>query len=304
MAERWTPDSWRSKPIQQVPVYPDEAALAEVEKQLATFPPLVFAGEARRLKKHLSRVAAGRGVPAPWRRLRRKLRRARRQQHPRLLPRLPADGGGDDLRGGAAGGQDRPHRRPVRQAPHLADREARRHRAAELSRRHRQRQRVHRGRAHARSAPPDRGLSPVGGDAEPAARLRPGRLCQPRQRAQLDARLRQGQPAVAALHRARRPHLGDARLHAGDRPRSRRPSGAAHHRHLHQPRGAAARLRAGDDARRFHQRRLVRHLRPHGLDRRSHPPARPRPCGVSAAASRTRSASNAARPRRRTTCCG
>jgi 3-deoxy-7-phosphoheptulonate synthase len=59
MAERWTPDSWRSKPIQQVPVYPDEAALAEVEKQLATFPPLVFAGEARRLKKHLSRVASG-----------------------------------------------------------------------------------------------------------------------------------------------------------------------------------------------------------------------------------------------------
>ena len=59
MAERWTPDSWRGKPIQQVPVYPDVAALAEVEKQLATFPPLVFAGEARRLKKHLARVAAG-----------------------------------------------------------------------------------------------------------------------------------------------------------------------------------------------------------------------------------------------------
>ena len=59
MAERWTPDSWRGKPIQQVPVYPDAAALAEVEKQIATFPPLVFAGEARRLKKHLARVAAG-----------------------------------------------------------------------------------------------------------------------------------------------------------------------------------------------------------------------------------------------------
>jgi len=59
MAERWTPESWRGKPIQQVPVYPDAAALAEVEKQLATFPPLVFAGEARRLKKSLARVAAG-----------------------------------------------------------------------------------------------------------------------------------------------------------------------------------------------------------------------------------------------------
>ena len=180
MAERWTPESWRGKPIQQVPVYPDAAALAEVEKQLATFPPLVFAGEARQ-PEEVARARRGRrGIPAPWRRLRRELRRARRQQHPRLLPRLPADGGGDDVRGGAAGGQDRPHRRPVRQAPHLADREARRHRAAELSRRHHQRQRLHRRRAHARSAPPGRGLSPVGRDAQPAARLRPGRLRQPR----------------------------------------------------------------------------------------------------------------------------
>ncbi len=59
MAERWTPQTWRDKPIQQVPDYPDRAALAEVEKQLATFPPLVFAGEARTLTKHLARVAAG-----------------------------------------------------------------------------------------------------------------------------------------------------------------------------------------------------------------------------------------------------
>src|SRR5690242_16892640 len=59
MAERWTPDGWRKKPILQVPEYPDRAALSEVEKQLATFPPLVFAGEARSLKKSLARVAAG-----------------------------------------------------------------------------------------------------------------------------------------------------------------------------------------------------------------------------------------------------
>ena len=59
MAERWTPDGWRQKPILQVPEYPDPAALAETEKQLATFPPLVFAGEARNLKKALARVAAG-----------------------------------------------------------------------------------------------------------------------------------------------------------------------------------------------------------------------------------------------------
>ncbi len=59
MAERWKPDSWRSKPAAQIPDYPDHEALASVEKQLATFPPLVFAGEARSLRKALARVSAG-----------------------------------------------------------------------------------------------------------------------------------------------------------------------------------------------------------------------------------------------------
>src|SRR5258705_5832032 len=59
MSERWTPDSWRARPVLQVPDYPDAKALADVEAQLATFPPLVFAGEARNLKKELARVAAG-----------------------------------------------------------------------------------------------------------------------------------------------------------------------------------------------------------------------------------------------------
>src|SRR5881394_2904245 len=59
MSERWTPESWRSKPVLQVPDYPDAAKLAVVEAQLASFPPLVFAGEARNLKKSLARVASG-----------------------------------------------------------------------------------------------------------------------------------------------------------------------------------------------------------------------------------------------------
>src|ERR1041384_8266148 len=62
MSERWTPDSWRTRPVLQVPDYPDAKALADVEAQLATFPPLVFAGEARNLKKALARVAAGEAV--------------------------------------------------------------------------------------------------------------------------------------------------------------------------------------------------------------------------------------------------
>ena len=59
MSERWTPDSWRKKPVLQVPDYPNAKALADVEAQLATFPPLVFAGEARNLKRALARVANG-----------------------------------------------------------------------------------------------------------------------------------------------------------------------------------------------------------------------------------------------------
>jgi 3-deoxy-7-phosphoheptulonate synthase len=58
-ANPWTPDSWRTKPIEQAPVYPDSAALGDVERQLAGFPPLVFAGEARKLKKALAKVQAG-----------------------------------------------------------------------------------------------------------------------------------------------------------------------------------------------------------------------------------------------------
>jgi 3-deoxy-7-phosphoheptulonate synthase len=57
--QRWTPDSWRTKPVAQVPVYADRAALGEAERQLAGYPPLVFAGEARKLKKALGKAAAG-----------------------------------------------------------------------------------------------------------------------------------------------------------------------------------------------------------------------------------------------------
>jgi len=55
----WTPDSWRVKSVKQAPNYPDAKKLAEVEKRLANLPPLVFAGEARRLKAKLAKVAQG-----------------------------------------------------------------------------------------------------------------------------------------------------------------------------------------------------------------------------------------------------
>jgi 3-deoxy-7-phosphoheptulonate synthase len=55
----WTPDSWRLRPAKQLPTYADAAKLKDVETRLAKLPPLVFAGEARRLKKKLAKVAAG-----------------------------------------------------------------------------------------------------------------------------------------------------------------------------------------------------------------------------------------------------
>ena len=57
--KKWSPNSWRGMPIKQVPVYPDPNALVETEKHLASYPPLVFAGEARKLKSQLAAVAEG-----------------------------------------------------------------------------------------------------------------------------------------------------------------------------------------------------------------------------------------------------
>jgi 3-deoxy-7-phosphoheptulonate synthase len=55
----WSSQSWRACPIKQAPEYPDAAALADVEAELRVSPPLIFAGEARSLKRELGRVAAG-----------------------------------------------------------------------------------------------------------------------------------------------------------------------------------------------------------------------------------------------------
>lgn len=57
--ERWTPASWRSFPVRQMPRYPDDAALEAVEARLRKYPPLVFAGEAERLRLQLAKAAQG-----------------------------------------------------------------------------------------------------------------------------------------------------------------------------------------------------------------------------------------------------
>ncbi|TGY87175.1 3-deoxy-7-phosphoheptulonate synthase class II [Marinicauda algicola] len=59
MTQTWSPDSWKRKEVRQLPSYPDASALDEVLSRLRSRPPLVFAGEARRLKRQLASVANG-----------------------------------------------------------------------------------------------------------------------------------------------------------------------------------------------------------------------------------------------------
>ncbi len=58
--QQWRPDSWRTRPARQQPHYSDSTRLAEVETALQSYPPLVFAQEARLLHDQLARVAEGR----------------------------------------------------------------------------------------------------------------------------------------------------------------------------------------------------------------------------------------------------
>ena len=55
----WTPNSWRDFPIKQQPTYEDAEKLLKVEKELASYPPLIFAGEALQLKSKLAEVSQG-----------------------------------------------------------------------------------------------------------------------------------------------------------------------------------------------------------------------------------------------------
>ena len=56
---KWTVNSWRGYKAKHIPEYPDKSELEKTENQLKTYPPLVFAGEARDLKRHLAKVSEG-----------------------------------------------------------------------------------------------------------------------------------------------------------------------------------------------------------------------------------------------------
>jgi len=59
MASAWSPSSWQARPAEQQPEWPDPGALDRALKQIGSYPPLVFAGEARALQAALGQVAAG-----------------------------------------------------------------------------------------------------------------------------------------------------------------------------------------------------------------------------------------------------
>ncbi len=55
----WSPRSWRDFPIKQQPTYEDLELLKSVERELSSYPPLIFAGEARNLQRELKKVSRG-----------------------------------------------------------------------------------------------------------------------------------------------------------------------------------------------------------------------------------------------------
>jgi 3-deoxy-7-phosphoheptulonate synthase len=59
MIQKWTPASWQGATALQMPTYRDAAALDRATATLASYPPLVFAGEARNLTADLARVVEG-----------------------------------------------------------------------------------------------------------------------------------------------------------------------------------------------------------------------------------------------------
>ena len=239
MCADWSKAAWRSRPRVQMPDYPD-AAGARGGRGAARL--LSAAGLRRRGAQAQGAARArlrGQGVPAPGRRLRRELRRVQRRQHPRHLQGDAADGGGPDLRRQGAGGEGRPHRRPVRQAPLGRHRDRGRRGASLLPRRHHQRLRVRSRGAGARPGADAAGLHPVRRHAEPPARLQPGRLRRHHPHPFLDARLHRRAVRLRAVPQARQPHLRGAGVRRRRRGQPGDGGRAAPGRLLHLARGAA-----------------------------------------------------------------
>ena len=250
--ESWNPASWRQFAAKQLPAYPDQAALEAMEERLAKYPPLVFAGEARRLKGGLALAAEGQAFVLQG------------GDCAESFDDFTANIIRDTFRvllqmavvltfgGGAAGGEDGPDGRPVRQAALVRHRDAGRRDPAVLSRRHHQRPGFHGRGAHAR---PRSGW--IQAYFQSAGTLNLLRAFATGGYADLHEVHRWNLGFVAALAAGRRATRTWPRASTRRSP-SWQACGMTSLNHpadardglLHQPRGAAAALRAGADPRR------------------------------------------------------
>ena len=224
----WSPASWRTRPVAQLPEYPDAAALTAAEAELRRYPPLVFAGEARTLKAGLARAAQGEAFllqggdcAESFAEFHANAMRDTFRVLLQMAVTLTFGATCPVVKVGRIAGQFAKPRS-------VAHRDAGRRDAARLSRRHRQRPGLRCRIAHARSAPHGARLFPVRGHAQPAARLCPGRLRRPPPGAAMEPGLPRRDAAGPPLRRALPAHHREPRLHvrlrAGrhDRARARR----------------------------------------------------------------------------------
>ena len=281
-ARTWTPNSWRDCPIRQVPAYPDPEKLAAMEARIGKYPPLVFAGEARRLKAHLALAAEGKAFvlqggdcAESFSDFTANIIRDTFRVLLQMAVVLTFGASLPVVKMGRMAGQFA--------KPRSSDNETQGDvTLPSLSRRHRQRAGVHRRGAHSRSGAHGVRLFPVRQHAEPAARVRLRRLCRPARGASLEPGLRRALAAGRALPGPGAAHRRDAVVHGRLRHDQHHHARHARDRFLHQPRGAAAALRTGADPDQFHHRRLVRLLGAFPVDRRPHAPGRRRACRVPA----------------------
>ena len=278
---KWSPNSWRGKPISQVPAYPDQDAVAETEQKLSTYS---AAGFCRRSAQ--AEEAAG----GPWPRARRSCCRA--ATAPRVLPSNGADNIRDFFRVFLqmavvltyAGAQ------PVVKVGRIAGQFAKpRSSDSEtkdgiyppvLPRRHHQRDRVRRKIAHAGSGTPAHGLPSVGATLNLLRAFAQGVM-------PASTTCISGCSASSPTAR-RAERYQELASHITETINFMKAIGITSESH--------AALRETDfytshealllgyeealTARRFDVGRLVRHLRPHDLDRRPHAPARTGPCRI------------------------
>ena len=208
--KNWTPTTWRSRPIKQVPDYPDAAALATVETRLKSYPPLVFAGEARNLMAALGQVAEGKAFLLQGG----DCAESFAEFHPdnirdtfRVLLQMAVvltyAGALPVVKVGRIAGQfakPRSEDTETQNGVTLPSYRGDNINGIEFDAEG----------AHARSRPPAAGLRPVGGDAQPAARLRDRRLCRPAQRPSLDAGLHRRLARRARRYRALAARIGES----------------------------------------------------------------------------------------------